>query len=69
MCETAAIGCTQCKKNLSEILIRYLAPIREKAEGLTDARIKEILREGAKEAKDLASQTIDEVRSIVGLAR
>ena len=69
LCEKAAIGCTECKKRLSEILIRYLAPIREKRNELTDSRIKEILKEGALEARDLASQTIDEVKKIVGLAR
>lgn len=69
LCESAAMGCVQCKKNLAEILIRYLAPIREKRGKLTDSKIKEILREGAKEAADFASRTIDEVRSILNLAR
>lgn len=69
LCESAAMGCVQCKKNLAEILIRYLAPTREKRDKLSDSRIKEILREGAKEAADFASQTIDEVRGIVNLAR
>ena len=69
LCENAAIGCTACKKNLAKILINYLAPIRQKREELTDANIKEILREGAKEAADVASQTIGEVKNIVGLAR
>lgn len=69
LCESAAIGCVQCKKNLAEILIRYLAPIREKRDKLTDSKIKEILRKGAKEAADFASRTIDEVRSILNLAR
>ena len=67
LCETAAIGCTQCKKTLAEILIRYLAPIRDEREKLTDSKIKEILREGAKEAKDFASQTISEVKEILKL--
>ena len=69
LCEAGTIGCTTCKKNLAKILIDYLAPIREKREELTDSRIKEILREGAKEAIDFASQTMDEVRSLVGLPR
>ena len=69
LCESASIGCTACKKNLAKILIDYLAPIREKRALLTDPKIKEILREGAKEAIDLASRTMDEVKSIVGLPR
>jgi len=69
MCEAAVIGCTTCKKNLSKILIDYLAPIRENRHKLCDEKIKEILREGAKEAVDLASKTLDEVKSVLGLAR
>lgn len=69
LCESAAMGCVQCKKNLAEILIRYLAPIREKRDKLADSKIKEILRGGAKEAADFASRTIDEVRSVLNLAR
>lgn len=69
LCESASIGCTACKKNLAKILIDYLSPIREKRVLLTDTKIKEILREGAKEAADFASRTMDEVKGIVGLPR
>ena len=69
MCEGATLGCTQCKKNLAKLLINYLAPIREKREELSDPKIKEILREGAKEAIDFASQTMDEVKGLLSLAR
>ena len=68
-CESASIGCIACKKNLAKILIDYLAPIREKRALLTDSKIKEILREGAKEAVDFASRTMDEVKGIVGLQK
>jgi tryptophanyl-tRNA synthetase len=68
MCEEAKTGCTACKKRLAKILIDYLAPIREKRESLSDARIKEILREGAKEAQDFAAQTMDEVKGLISLA-
>jgi tryptophanyl-tRNA synthetase len=69
LCESASMGCTACKKNLAKILIDYLAPIRERRSELTDDKIKEILREGAKEAVDFASRTMDEVKSMVGLPR
>lgn len=69
LCESASIGCTACKKNLSKILIDCLAPIREKRALLTDDKIKEILRKGAKEAIDFASRTMDEVKSVLGLLR
>ncbi len=69
LCESASIGCTACKKSLAKILIDRLAPIREKRALLTDPKIKEILAEGAKEAGDFASRTMDEVKGIVGLIR
>jgi tryptophanyl-tRNA synthetase len=69
LCESASMGCTACKKSLAKILIDHLAPIREKRAGLTDLMIKEILRKGAKEAVDFASETMDEVKSVVGLPK
>ncbi|MBI5124477.1 MAG: tryptophan--tRNA ligase [Candidatus Omnitrophica bacterium] len=69
LCEGAAIGCTECKKRLAKLLTAYLAPIREKRESLTDAKVKEILREGAKEARGFASQTMDEVKGLLSLAQ
>ena len=69
MCLDAKTGCIACKKRLTKILIDYLAPIREKREELSDVKIKEILKEGAKEATDFASRTMDEVKEILGLAR
>ena len=68
MCEAAGIGCIACKKRLAGILIDYLAPIREKREELSDSKIKEILKEGAKEASGFASRTMDEVKGILRLA-
>ncbi|MFA5500855.1 MAG: tryptophan--tRNA ligase [Candidatus Omnitrophota bacterium] len=69
MCESASIGCIACKKRLAKLLIDYLEPIRKKREELSDPKIKEILREGAKEAVDFAARTLDEVKSILSLAR
>ncbi|MDD5173895.1 MAG: tryptophan--tRNA ligase, partial [Candidatus Omnitrophica bacterium] len=69
LCESAAVGCTACKKNLAKMLIDYLAPIRDRRALLTDAKIREILAEGAREAADFASRTMDEVKDILGLPR
>ena len=69
-CTKAKVGCTECKKNLGSITSDYLAPIRAKREGLLKdrARIHAILDEGAKKARDVASETMAEVRKAVGLA-
>ncbi|MDD5449566.1 MAG: tryptophan--tRNA ligase [Candidatus Omnitrophica bacterium] len=64
-CEKAKKGCTQCKKELAEIVIEYLRPIREKRERLGDADIDNILKEGNKKAREIASKTIDQVKEII----
>lgn len=70
-CKKAKVGCTECKRRLAEILIARLSPIREKRRPLLKNKdlIKGILDEGAREARDIASKTMEEVRKIIGLAR
>lgn len=68
-CREAERGCVECKKELAQILIDYLAPVhgrREKFE--KDPQLLEkILEEGAKKARKFASQTLREVKQAVGL--
>lgn len=64
-CENATISCTECKKRLAKILIEYLEPIREKRKFLTDAKIAEILEDGARRAKKAASDTMAEVKKCI----
>lgn len=63
-CQRAGIGCTDCKKFLSDALIEELTSIREKGKELITKpqQIWELLNEGAKKAKRIASQTMKEVR-------
>jgi len=67
-CENAELSCTECKKRLAKILIEYLAPIREKRKTLTDSRLKEILADGARRAREEASDTMREVKRTLNLA-
>lgn len=62
-CENARLGCTECKGKLADILIEYLKPYREKRKLLLkDKRyVEDLLKEGAKEASDIASMTVSEV--------
>lgn len=60
-------GCMQNKKELTEILNEYLKPMRERRAQLDDATVEEILRDGAKRAREIASQTMAEVRSAMGM--
>lgn len=64
-CEGAAVGCTECKKNLADMLSAYLEPIRTRRNKLTDSDIKEILNQGQKKARAAASETMDEVKRLV----
>jgi len=64
-CENAKIGCTECKKRLSKVLIDYLAPIRERRSKITDSKAEDILRHGNKKAKEAAAETMDQVRGLI----
>ncbi len=66
-CINAKKGCTECKKILADVLIEYLRPFREKRKDLTDAYIEKVLKEGSKKARAIASATIKEVKSVMGL--
>jgi tryptophanyl-tRNA synthetase len=66
-CEGARVGCTECKKRLAKLITETLAPIREKRKTLTDAALKEILRDGAKRARQAASETMAEVKRLINL--
>jgi len=68
-CRKGKRGCVECKKELIEMLIDKLTPIREKREKLLSdkAALLDILKEGNKKAKAVASGTMKEVREKVGV--
>ncbi len=63
-CRRAAIGCVEDKRDLAENIIRYLHPIQEeRARILKDPnRIEEVLEDGCRRARNIACQTMEEVR-------
>jgi tryptophanyl-tRNA synthetase len=67
-CEGAKKGCTECKKNLAGILIDYLEPIRSKRAKLSDSKVEDIIREGARRARKAAGETMEEVKRLVNFA-
>jgi len=69
-CTTAKIGCTDDKKRLAEIIIEILRPIQKKRNALIKDKgeISKILKIGRKKASDIASDTMKEVKRLVGLA-
>lgn len=68
-CTTAGIGCLDCKKALADNIIAHLTPIWERRAALTDERVTEILQDGARRAREVAGQTMAEVREKIGLFR
>jgi len=68
-CRTAQIGCVDDKKLLAQILIDYLAPIRRRREELVRDRdtVYDILVEGSRKARERTAETMEAVRSAIGL--
>ncbi len=71
LCRTAGIGCVDCKKRLTANMAAQLAPIQERAAVLRahPERVREILHEGARRARAMASVTLGEVYERMGLER
>ena len=66
-CRTAAIGCVDCKKIMAEHLNKALDPIRAKRRELEADMdtVKAVVEEGNARARDVARQTMEEVRLAV----
>ena len=67
LCRKAQIGCNDKKKILAERIIERFAPFREARSELTPELVNSILDEGSEKARDVARQTLREVRAAVGL--
>jgi len=68
-CRTAKIGCVDCKKLLAERMNCQLEPIRQRRRDLESrpGYVDEVLQAGAQKARTIASRTMAEVRSRIGL--
>lgn len=68
-CRRAGIGCVDCKKMLAKNINASLAPFRQKRSELDQNpdQIWDILSDGAKRARAIADQTMEEVRAAIGL--
>jgi tryptophanyl-tRNA synthetase len=68
-CRSAGIGCLECKKPLIDAVQAEVAPIREQAEALEADRdyVRQVIQDGCDRARDTARQTMNDVRSAVGL--
>ena len=68
-CRSAKIGCVECKKRLAARIDAANAPVIERYRALhaDPDRVRDVLKEGAKKAKALAVETMEEVRRRTGL--
>lgn len=68
-CQSANIGCVQCKKSLAKNINTELAQIREKIEKFSNDKdfVYDVLNEGKKSALKVAQKTLYEVRDLMGL--
>lgn len=68
-CRRAGIGCVDCKKLFAENLNNHLQPFRQRREEIAKNpdEVWDVLRDGAKRARQIAEATMVEVRQAIGL--
>jgi len=66
-CRAAQIGCVDCKKMMAVQLIQALGPIHEKRRYFQDhpTMVQEIMDQGNRNAREVARQTMAEVRAAI----
>jgi tryptophanyl-tRNA synthetase len=68
-CTTAGIGCIECKQPVIDAVLKELAPIQERARAYTEDpdTVRNIIADGCEKARDLARETMRDVRDSMGL--
>ena len=68
-CRSAGIGCLDCKKPLVDTIQAELSVFRERARPFEDdpGLVREIIAGGCEQAREVARETLDEVRQVMGL--
>jgi tryptophanyl-tRNA synthetase len=63
-CRTAGIGCIECKRWVSDAVVKVLEPVRERrAKYENNPRLAwDILENGSEKARKIAKETMEEVR-------
>jgi tryptophanyl-tRNA synthetase len=69
-CRSAGIGCLECKQPLIDSIVRELAPMRERAQRYIEdpTLVRNIVADGCERARELANETMRDVREAMGLA-
>ncbi len=68
-CTSAGIGCLDCKQPIIDSVLDELRPLQERARVYEQdrARVRTIISEGSEAARDVARETLEEVRTVMGL--
>jgi tryptophanyl-tRNA synthetase len=68
-CRTAGIGCLECKKPLIDRVVAEVSAIRQRAHEYEENPdlVKGIIADGCAKARDVAGQTLDDVKQAMGL--
>ena len=68
-CLSAKLGCTECKKNLTEVLVQYLAPYQKEREKLVkdSAGFDRIIEQGNEKTRQIVSEVLSEAKRKMGL--
>jgi tryptophanyl-tRNA synthetase len=69
-CRSAGIGCLECKQPVIDQVLAEQAPMRERAQRYLDdpTLVRSIVADGCDKARELARETMREVREVMGLA-
>jgi tryptophanyl-tRNA synthetase len=69
-CTSAGIGCLECKQPVIDAVIAEQGPMRERAQAYLDdpTLVKNILADGCDKARQLAAETMRDVREAMGLS-
>lgn len=68
-CRSAGIGCLDCKKRVSDVLIAEITTIRQRAQEYQENRdlVRGIIAEGCEKARDVARQTLEDIHQAMGM--
>ena len=67
-CRSAAIGCIECKQPVIDAVLAELKPIQERGPNMRPADlVRNIINEGCERAREVARETMEEVRHAMSI--
>ncbi len=69
-CRNASIGCVECKQPIIDSVLAELQPMQERAKEYEEdvGAVKAIIAEGNEAAREVARDTLEDVRKAMGIA-